>query len=381
MSFITNDKPKILMVSTELDFGGVETAVRDRAIALRKAGYTIEIACLHKLGREGKKLLEYGFTIHNLDSPPRVPNLKLILKLAKLFRKVKPDVIHASCFEANFHSVLASRVSGVGKVIAEEVGILTDGYGKLLRGWKARKIGSFIWNKADGILAISQAVKRSIIECENAPESRITTIPYYIDLDRFEFAANDREQTPKDEFIIGYVARLSPEKGQRVLLPALKLALEKNENIKLWLVGDGSDRENLKNMARELGIENRVEFLGMRGDIPELLAQMDLFVLSSYNEGLGTVILEAMASGVPVIATEVGGVPEIIKQGENGVMFPVGDVGALAGEISRMINLDDAERNRIIRKGRETVETDYAKAVVVGKLSDLYLNTWGQQTR
>nr|MDQ3324126.1 glycosyltransferase family 4 protein [Acidobacteriota bacterium] len=106
----------------------------------------------------------------------------------------------------------------------------------------------------------------------------------------------------------------------------------------------------------------------------------DLFVLSSYNEGLGTVILEAMASGVPVIATDVGGVPEIIEHGENGVLFPVGDVEALAGEISRMINLDDAARGRIIRKGRETIETDYAKAVVVGKLSDLYLNTSGKQT-
>lgn len=369
------------MVSTELDFGGVETSVRDRAIALREAGYTIEIACLHKLGREGKKLQEYGFKIHNLDSSPRVPNFKLILKLAKLFREVKPDVIHASCFEANFHSVLASRVSVVGKVIAEEVGILTDGYGKLLRGWKARKIGSFIWNKADGILAISQAVKQSIMECENAPESRITTIPYYIDLERFRFAANNEKQTPKDEFIIGYVARLSPEKGQRVLLPALKLALEKNENIKLWLVGDGSDRENLVNMAKELGIEEHVKFWGMRGDIPELLAQMDLFVLSSYNEGLGTVILEAMASGVLVIATDVGGVPEIIEHGENGVLFPVGDVEALAGEISRMINLDDAERSRIIRKGRETIESRYSKAIVIKQLSDLYLNTSGKQIR
>ncbi len=372
----TAQKPKILLISTELDFGGVETAVHDRALALREVGYTVDIACLNKLGRIGKKLQEYGFKVQNLDLPPRVPNFRIILKLIKLLREVKPDIIHTSSIEANFHGLLASRISGVGKVIVEEVGILTDGYGKQLRSWKARKVGYLIWNNADSILVISQAIKQSIIECEGAPESRVTVIPYYIDLDRYKFAANAGHLAPKNEFIIGYVARLSFEKGQRVLLPALKLALQKNENIKLWLIGDGPDKENLKNMVVELGIGEKVKFWGMREDIPELLAQMDLFVLSSYNEGLGTVILEAMASGIPVIASKVGGVLEIIEHRENGVMFPVGDIEVLAEEIARMINLDEAERSKIIRKARENIETHYSKASVIKQLSDLYFSTW-----
>ncbi|HEX8265028.1 MAG TPA: glycosyltransferase family 4 protein [Pyrinomonadaceae bacterium] len=370
-------QPKILMVVPELDFGGVETAVRDRAVALREVGYEIETACLHKFGETGKKLQEVGFQVYNLNSPPRVPNFGLIQKLIKLFREVKPDIVHAACIEANFHCLPASRLAGIGsRVIAEEVGTLIDGAGKPTRSWKARKIGQMIWRSADSILAISQAVKQDIIGLENADESKITVIPYYIDFDRFPFAVGGKKRKSSEEFIIGAVGRLSPEKGQKILLSALKLVLQKNENVRLWLIGDGVDRESLKTMAEELGIGERVKFWGMRSDIPELLGQMDLLVQPSHYEGLGIAIQEAMASGVPVVASEVGGIPELIEQGKTGVMFPVGDSRALADEIIRMVNLDQAERNQMILRARESSEARFSKATVVNQLSDLYLRTF-----
>jgi glycosyltransferase involved in cell wall biosynthesis len=163
------------------------------------------------------------------------------------------------------------------------------------------------------------------------------------------------------------------------LLSALKLILQKNENVRLWLIGDGVDRESLKTMAEELGIGKRVKFWGMRSDIPELLGQMDLLVQPSHYEGLGIAIQEAMASGVPVVASEIGGIPELIEQGKTGVMFPVGDSRALADEIIRMVNLDQAERNQMIRRARESAEARFSKATVVNQLSDLYSRTFEKQ--
>lgn len=367
---------KILMVVPELDFGGVESGLRDRAIGLREAGYEIELACFHKLGKAGKKLQEMNFSVHNLEMSPRVPNFKLILKLIKLFRELKPDIIHAACFEANFHCLVASRLAGGGAaVIVEEVGILSDERGKPIRSLKARKVGRFVWNRADGILVIAQAVKKSIIELEGAPAERIAVIPYHIDLNRFNFAAKIANRTRKTEFVIGCVARLSREKGQRILLPAFKSALQKNENLKLWLIGDGPDRDNLINIAQELGIAEKVKFWGARTDIPELLAQMDLYVLASYWEGLPIAVLEAIASGTPVIASSVGGVPEVIEHNVNGYLFSVGDVDALAEEIIRAINLDDAKRLEIVTKGRETAELHFSESKVIGQISELYAET------
>jgi glycosyltransferase involved in cell wall biosynthesis len=368
------------MVTPELDFGGVETAVRDRAVALRELGYQVEMACFHKRERMSEALQNEGFQVYSLNSSVRIPNFGLIQKLIKLFQQVKPDIVHAACIEANFHCLAAARFSGTdSRVIAEEVGILTNGAGESIRSWKARKIGATIWRAADRILAISEAVKRDIIKLEGANESKITVIPYYIDFSRFQFAPHVEKPKLKKEFIIGSVGRLSPEKGQRVLLQALKIVLQKNENVRLWLIGDGVDREKLKAMADELGISEKVKFWGMRGDIPELLAQMDLSVQASLFEGLGIAIQEAMAIGVPVIASNIGGIPELIEQGKTGVMFPVGDVRALAEEIIRMINLDEFERNRIVLQARESAESRFSKAIVVNQLSDLYLKTFEKQ--
>jgi glycosyltransferase involved in cell wall biosynthesis len=365
------------MITPELDFGGVETAARSRAVALREIGYEIELACFDKLKRMGETLQKEGFQVYNLNCSFRIPNFVLVRELIELFRRVKPDIVHAACIEANFHCLLASRLSGTGcRVIAEEVGTLTDGTGEPIRGWKARKIGRLIWRAADNILAISQAVKRDIMRLEAAPEAKITVIPYYVDFSRFHFAANAEARKSKKEFIIGCVGRLSPEKGQRVLLSALKLVLPENENFRLWLIGDGIDRGNLEMMVKELGISRQVEFWGMRADIPELLAQMDLLVQPSHYEGLGISIQEAMATGVLVVASEVGGIPELIEHGKTGVMFPVGDSRALADEIIRMINLNEAERNQIVRRARESVEARFSKAAVINQLSDLYLKTF-----
>ncbi|MDQ4121012.1 MAG: glycosyltransferase family 4 protein [Acidobacteriota bacterium] len=374
-------RPKILMITPELDFGGVETAVRDRAVGLREVGYEVEIACFWKLGQIGKKLQQGNFKVFDLNLSPRIPNFKLVLKLIKFFRAQKPDVIHAACIEANFHCLLASRLSGVGRVLVEEVGNLTNGIDEPSRSWKARKVAHLIWKNADNILAISQAVKRDIVNWENAKESKITVIPYYIDFTRFNFAAAPEKKKSKEEFIIGYVGRLSPEKGQKVLLEALKFVLPEKGNVKVWLIGDGTDKENLKNLVEELGIAEKVKFWGMRDDIPELLAEMNLLVQSSYYEGLGIAIQEAMASGVPVIASEVGGVPELIEQRKTGVMFPVGNSRILADEIIRMINLDETERRRMIQEAREFVESRFSKAIVIKQLSDLYFETFEKQKR
>lgn len=364
------------MVTPELNFGGVETAVENRATALREVGFEIEAACFHKFGEIGERLKRQNFTIYDLNSSPRIPNFGIVKKLIGLFRQTAPDVVHSSCVEANFHCLLAARLAGTKiKLLAEEVGTLTNGAGEPTRSWKARKIAQMIWRGADQILAISEAVKQDVVRLEKADAAKVTVIPYYIDFDRFSFAVSEEKRSGR-EFVVGSIGRFSPEKGQKILLKAFRLVSRKNENVKLWLVGDGAERETLQTLARELEISRRVEFLGMRSDIPELLRQMDLLVQSSHYEGLGIAIQEAMASGVPVVASRIGGIPELIDEGETGVMFPVGDEAALAAEITKMIELDDEKREQLIRRARQSVEQRFSKTTIVNKLSDLYLKTF-----
>jgi glycosyltransferase involved in cell wall biosynthesis len=358
---------KILVVTTELDFGGAESGVLYRARVLRTAGYDVCIAGLHKFGRIGKVLETEGFEVHTIGSDPRIQSLRNTIRLTKLVRKLRPDVVHTIGIEANFHGVLAAWFARTKVIVAEEIGIPVSN-GRFIRGAAARQISSLIWKRADKILAISTEVKNYLIQHERAPTKKIFTIPYFID-QAFLEGQKIGKWNPR---VIGCVGRLSNEKGQMVLLSAFQKVLSVRPNMQLWLVGDGPDRPELETFCRDNGLTNSIKFLGARLDIVEILKDIDIFVLPSLTEGFGIALLEALAMRVPAIASRVGGVPEIVSHNVHGFLVPAGDPNSLANELDRVMSLSQSEIDSVTAAARDRVEQVYSPRAIIGMFDKLY---------
>ncbi len=178
-------------------------------------------------------------------------------------------------------------------------------------------------------------------------------------------------QLSTSDFIVGVAGRLAAEKGVSVLLEAMKDVLARVPKARLVVAGDGPERPALERQARDLGIDNRVAFLGMRADLPRVLAALDVFVLPSLYEGFGLVVLEAMAVGVPVIATRVGGVPEVIEDGVTGLLVPAGDAKKLAEAVFRLED-NPRQAEALADRGSARLQTDFSLPAMIDAVEGLY---------
>jgi glycosyltransferase involved in cell wall biosynthesis len=176
---------------------------------------------------------------------------------------------------------------------------------------------------------------------------------------------------PADGFVVGAVGRLSDEKGFDVLIRALRALVAGGLDVRLVIVGEGDERENLSRLARELDLGDRVLLPGWRPDVRGYFEAMDVFALSSLREGLPNVLLEAMALEVPVVSTRVNGVPRLVQDGRNGLLVNAGDADALGAALSRLLN-NDTLREQFRAAGRRTVETRYSFATRMKRLARLY---------
>ena len=227
----------------------------------------------------------------------------------------------------------------------------------------------------DAIIAISEGVKKVLVEC-GVPASLVEVITSGIDFSPFEEAGSRdflrREFSfAPDDYLAGIVAALEDHKGHAYLFQATKILKEKAPGIRLVVVGAGSLEMELHGQVRDLGVEDIVYFLGFRDDVPRILASLDLFVLSSHLEGLGSSLLDAMASRLPVVATQTGGIPEVVIHGETGLLVPPKDPEALAEAILKLYR-DRELAGRLARQGYEFVHTRFSAAAMADKVLALY---------
>jgi glycosyltransferase involved in cell wall biosynthesis len=188
------------------------------------------------------------------------------------------------------------------------------------------------------LVFVSNFTKRQFLKIANLPEEKTSIIYNGIDIDEYQKPIDKNKKKgeigiKEDEFVIGNIANLYPVKGQIYLLRAAKKVLKEIPNTKFLIIGRGELENELKREAQNLGIVSYVKFLGFREDVKELYKIMDVFVLSSLTEGLPLSLIEAMASKVPVVATDVGGIPEVIDDGVNGLLVPPADPQAMAKKI------------------------------------------------
>ena len=272
-------------------------------------------------------------------------DLKTLIQLYRLFRREKPTIVETHTAKAGTVGRLAAFLARVPVRIHFFHGHVLYGYFGRLKTWVFKVIERLMAIITHRIVACSEKVRQDLIRFHIASPGKIVTIPYGFPLEKFVGAAHKAGQIRKqmgltsEAKVVGIVARLVPIKGHEVFLEAIELLLQKGLGLSVhaWIVGDGERREELKAMAQQLQIQDHVSFLAWREDIENVYADLDVLALTSFNEGLPLVIIEAMAAGKPIVATNVGGVPEMVFDGQNGFVVPVGDSQAIADRLEGIL--------------------------------------------
>ena len=227
----------------------------------------------------------------------------------------------------------------------------------------------------DCIIAISEGVRDVLLE-GGVPAERIEVIPSGIDFSVYEYPAS-RDYIRKElsfgeeDYLVGIIAHLADHKGHKYLIEATKILRDKAPRIKVIIVGEGPLRLDLDKQVNQSGLEDMVFFLGFREDIPQILASLDLFVLSSYLEGLGSILLDAMASSLPIVATRVGGIPEVVKDGKTGILVSARNPAALAEAIFNMYQ-NRKFAGLLGSAGHDLVHSRFSAQAMAGKVVVLY---------
>jgi len=227
----------------------------------------------------------------------------------------------------------------------------------------------------DSIIAVSEGVKAVLVE-GGIPSGSIEVVPDGVDFSPFEVKKRSdylrRELSfAPDDYLVGIVAHLADHKGHKYLIEATRILKERAPKIKVIIVGEGPLMMDLTQQAKEIHVEDMVFFLGFREDVPQILASLDLFVLSSYLEGMGSSIMDAMAHRLPVVATRVGGIPEVVIDGRTGVLVPPKKPSALAEAILNFYN-DRSMAEQFGQKGYEIVHRKFSAESMAAKIMVIY---------
>ncbi len=356
----SQNRGRVLHVLTALDYGGVESQMRLIAANASSSGWDRAFCAIGPGGASLAALHAMGVEACALGRPVRIPSVRALWALWRHIRQLKPDVVHLHGAEANFHGVLAARLAGVAVVIAEEVGIPAHSS-------KARKIFAWIYRRCERVVAISAAVKDSIVAQGEAADCDIEVIHNPFQPQPFKpFPARN------DGLELGFVGRLEPVKNPTAAIDAIALLRDRGIDARLRIVGDGSQRPLLERRIAALGLGPFVRLDGFQPDPFEKLAGCHIYLQPSLTEGFGLAICEAMSAGIPVIASAVGGAPEIITHGRTGWLIATPDARVLADRIAEVAALDDATLSAVAVAARDHVNTSFGAHVYMQRCDDLY---------
>jgi glycosyltransferase involved in cell wall biosynthesis len=315
---------------------------------------------VEQLSAAGARLLGLGRT--------RKLDVWVWAKLVRFLRRERVDVLHAHKFGSNVWGVALGRLAGVPVVLAHEHSWSYEG--QPMRRLLDREL---IARGADRLIAVSREDQRRMVEVERIARERTLFLPNGVPAGAPSSGRDVRAELgiAPDVPLIGTVGVLRPPKDQHLLIRATALLLERWPRLRTLIVGDGPDRASLEALAAELGVERAVRFLGRRNDVPDILQAFDIGVNSSSSEGSPLAVMEYMEAGLPVIATAVGGVPDLIEPGVHGLLV-AHDARALADALAEL--LADPERAREMgARGRERRRAEFDIDVLVHRLEGLYV--------
>jgi glycosyltransferase involved in cell wall biosynthesis len=321
----------------------------------------------------GVRIITVCELVRNL-SPGR--DLKVFLSLYRIFRAEKPHIVHTHTSKAGILGRWAALLARVPVILHTSHGHVFWGYfGPMQTGLfiVLEKITALF---TDCIIALTDQERADHLRFHIAPGKKFTTIHSGADLSLFNAALYDRSKMktelhiPPDDLVVGTVGRLTPVKGQIHLLEAAAKVLAVRPDTTFVFLGDGELQPELRKRAAEMGVADRVHFPGWRLDAAAVMSVFDVFALPSLNEGMGRVLVEAMALSKPIIASRIGGITDLVVHGKNGLLVPPRDAGAIAEAI--LLLLGDEPRRKVMRgEGRRMVE-GYSAELMVEKINALY---------
>jgi glycosyltransferase involved in cell wall biosynthesis len=352
-------KIKIIHIITSLNFGGAEIMMLDLARGFSSEFFEIKVATVVRGGSLEEDFKETGIEVRVFEKKGKV-GLGVIWKLWRFLRHEKPDIVHTHLFGGDTWGRIAAILARVSVIISTEHNTNLD------EGWVKRKVKKFLSLFTKKIVAVSEAVKKYSVSRDKIKEKKIIVIPNGINLDKFS-------GVPEKEFgdppVIGVVGRLEEQKGHKYLFEALNLI--KTIPWILWVVGDGSKKNELERLAKDLNLRERIIFLGARRNIPEILSGIDISSFPSLWEGLGLAVLEAAAAGKPIVASRVGGIPEIISDGETGILVEPKNVKSLADGLERVL-LGKIDAREMGARAKKMVQEKFGVEKMVEAYDKLY---------
>lgn len=361
---------RVLFVVTGLGWGGAESQVIDLATRMQKSGWQTVVATLLDGAERRSSLEARGVPVHTLGMQRGVPDVRAVLRLARLVRDVRPAVVHS-------HMVHANLLCRISRLIAPMPVLISTGH-NVDEGAAWRLVAYRLTDRLANLTTnVSEAAVLRTIARRGVPAERIRCMPNGVDLGRFRPNPLDRSESRDhlgidDRFVWLTVASLEDQKDYPNLLRATAAIADHASRPLVLAVGDGPRRAEIARAASDLGVDKCVRLLGHRDDVQRLMNAADGFVLSSAWEGLPMVLLEAAASELPIVATDVGGNSEIVEHGETGELVPPANAQALGDAMARMMESSQSERQRLGSAGYQRVHATFGLDEVVDRWLDLY---------
>lgn len=364
-------RPSLAYVVNTLNPGGTEKLVVEMSLAFASE-FNLRVVCLDEPGRWAADLRARGIPVHCVWRQPGL-DLAMPLKLARLFRQWGVDIVHAHQCTPWFYSALSRLIYSKPRVLLEEHGRFFPEVENRKRAWVNRHIVRGLTRR---FIAVSRDIRERLARYEGLDERQIEVVYNGVapepPLTAAERAAL-RQQLGfgPDDFVVGTVGRFDPIKNLPMLVGALERAAATRPQIAGLLVGHGPEFAAIQSLVMRGPMASRIHLTGFRSDARELAQCMDLFVLASFSEGTSMALLEALAAGVPVAVTRVGGNPEIVQNGVSGWVVPSNDVAALAEAISQAAS-DEPVRRAFAEEGRRRFEKHFDLTTMIANYRRIY---------
>jgi glycosyltransferase involved in cell wall biosynthesis len=354
-----------------LHVGGAEMLAARLARQL-KDQFRFLFVCLDSLGTLGEELRAEGFPVEVLGRRSGLDG-RLVWRLSRLLRRERVGLVHAHQYTPFSYALLA-------RLFYRRPAILFQEHGRHWPDYPRRKrmlFNRLMLQGRDRVVGVGAAVREALIQNEGLPAERVAVIYNGIDLDRFREARKHREEVRRElglgasDLVLLQIARLDYLKDHATAIRTVERVGRQRPEVRLLLAGEGPERGKIEDLVAERGLADQVRLLGLRTDVARLLGAADVFLLTSISEGIPLTLIEAMAAGLPVVSTDVGGVAEVVAAEQTGLLAPAGDDAALAACLLRLAGAA-ALCQQLGQQGRERAAALFAESQMHAAYCRLY---------